>query len=201
MAKLVEMSGAQGRKCFMEIIVKQVTTAEDLDAVLRIQEQGFERELGITLSPMGSSRNGDATHLIARIGLDKEPVGSLCVIDTSENHKLHESFALKFDAPARVARYTLLVALKPSRGLNIPLSMMIEAHRRVIVPREFDYTWLLFDVERAANSFLSRLLGFTSMPETFVSDHGCRCPLVRDERTVRAARIIRKAESYLGQRR
>src|SRR3989441_8003471 len=117
------MSAAQERKCFMEIIVEQVTTAEDLDAVLRIQEQVFERELGITLSPMGPSGNGHTTHLIARIGPDKEPVGSLCVIDTSENHELHESFGLKFDAHARVARYTHLAVLKPYRGMNIPLPM------------------------------------------------------------------------------
>ena len=67
----------------------------------------------------------------------------------------------------------------------------------MIVPRRFDHTWLLFDVERAANSFLSRLLGFTALPETFVSEYGCRCPLVRDERTPRAARFILRAESHL----
>src|SRR5260370_31782370 len=185
----------------MEIIVEQVTTAEDLDAVLRIRDQVFLREMGITLAPFGASENGHATYLVARGGPDKEPVGSLCVLDTSDDHQLHERFGLKFETQAHVGRYTHLAVLKPYRGMDIPLAMMIEAHRRVIVARQFDYTWLLFDVERAANSFLSRLLGFTPMPETFVSDHGCRCPLVRDERTVRAARIIRKAESYLGQRR
>jgi len=184
----------------MEITVEQVTTDEDMDAVLRIRDQVFERELGITLVRSGASMNGHASHLIARVGPNREPVGSLCVIDTSENHELHESFGLKFDAHARVARYTHLAVLKPYRGMNIPLAMMIEAHRRVIVPRQFDYTWLLFDVERAANSFLSRLLGFTPLREAFVSEYGCRCPLVRDERTLRSTQFIVRAESYLARR-
>jgi len=184
----------------MEIIVEQVTTAKDLDAVLRIRDQVFLREMGIRLAPSGPSVNGHVTHLVARIGPDREPVGSLCVLDTSKDHQLHESFGLKFEPSAGVARYTHLAVLKPYRGMNIPLAMMIEAHRRVIVARQFDYTWLLFDVERAANSFLSRLLGFTPMLETFVSEYGCRCPLVRDERTLRSAQFIVRAESYLAQR-
>jgi len=183
----------------MEIIVEQVTTAEDLDAVLRIRDQVFLREMGIRLAPSGASVNGHATHLIARVGRHRKPVGSLCVIDTSENHQLHEGFGLKFEARARVARYTHLAVLKPYREMNIPLAMMVDVHRRVIVPRQFDYTWLLFDVERAANCFLSRLLGFTPLRETFVSEYGCRCPLVRDERTAQSAQLILRAESYLAQ--
>ena len=185
----------------MEIIVEQVTTDADVDAIVRIRDQVFLREMGITLAPFGAAENGHATYLVARGGPDKEPVGSLCILDTSDEHQLHESFGLKFEPQARVARYTHLAVLKPYREMNIPLAMMVEAHRRVIVPLQFDYTWLLFDVERAANCFLSRLLGFTPMPETFVSEYGCRCPLVRDERTVRSAQFIVRAESYLSERR
>src|SRR6266849_8400558 len=184
----------------MEIIVEQVTTDADVDAIVRIRNQVFLREMGITLAPFGASENGHATYLVARGGPDKEPVGSLCVLDTSDDHQLHERFGLKFEPRAGVARYTHLAVLKPYRGMNIPLAIMIEAHRRVIVPRQFDYTWLLFDVERAANSFLSRLLGFAPLSETFVSEYGCRCPLVRDERTLRSAQFIVRAESYLARR-
>ena len=52
------------------------------------------------------------------------------------------------------------------------------------------------DIEKAPNSFLSQL-GFTMFPQTFVSEYGCRCPLVRHERTHEAARAIRQAEVYL----
>jgi hypothetical protein len=96
-----------------------------------------------------------------------------------------------------VARFTHLAVLKPFRGLNIPLAMMLEAHRSVIVPGEFDHTWLLFDIGKAGNSFLTRQLGFTLLSQTFVSEYGCRCPLVRNERSPEAARAIRTAESNL----
>jgi hypothetical protein len=119
------------------------------------------------------------------------------VVDTSDQHQLHESLGLRFDPQARVARFTHLAVLKPYRGKNIPLAMMLEAHRSLIIPGQFDNTWLLFDVEKAANSFLSRQLGFTLLPQTFVSEYGGRCPLVRNERSREAARAIRHAESYL----
>ena len=184
----------------MEILVEQLTNGARLEDINRIRQQVFERELGINLPPLGSSENGHAAYLVARVGPNREPVGSLCVLDTSEDHLLHEGFGLKFEPRARVARYTNLAVLKPYRGMNIPLAMMLEAHRRVVVPRQFDYTWLLFDVARAGNSFLSRLLGFTPLPETFVSEYGCRCPLLRDERTMRSAQFIERAEAYFQQR-
>ena len=183
----------------MEIIVEQVTNDANMDAVLRIRQQVFERERGIKLAPVGSSENGYATYLLARVGPDREPVGSLCVIDTSDNHELHESFGLKFEPQARVARYTHLAVLKPYRGLNIPLAMMLEAQRSVIAPRRFDHTWLLFDVERASNSFLTHLLGFTQLTDTFVSEYGCRCPLVRHERTLRTRQVVGQAEAHFRQ--
>ena len=181
----------------MKINVEQVTNDADVDAIMRIREQVFERELGITLAPSVESENGHATYLLARVGPDKEPVGSLCVLDTSDDNELHRSCGLKFDPRTRVARYTHLAVLKPYRGMNIPLAMMIEAHHMMIVPRQFDYTWLLLDIERAGNSFLARRLGFTPLPQTFVSEYGCRCPLVRDERAPYARQVIRQAEQYL----
>jgi len=116
----------------MEIMAEQVTNDEDVEAIMQIREQVFVRELGITLAPSSASENGWATFLLARVGPDKEPAGSLCVIDTSHDRQLHESFGLKFESKARVARYTHLAVLKPYRGLNIPLVMMLEAYRRVI---------------------------------------------------------------------
>ncbi len=183
----------------MKIIVEQVTSDSAADAIMRIRYQVFEREMGIKLALSGLSENGHATYLLARVGPDQEAVGSLCVTDTSDDHLLHKNFGLEFEPQARVARYTHLAVLKPYRGMNIPLAMMIEAHRSLIVPRQFDYTWLLFDVERAANSFLSARLGFTPLSETFFSEYGYRCPLVRDERTPYARQAIRQAEQYMRQ--
>lgn len=181
----------------MKIVVEQVTNDSDVDAIRRIRHQVFEQELGIKLAFSGESENGHTTYLLARAGLDQEPVGCLCVLDTSGDSELHAKFGLKFGPRARVARYTHLAVLKPYRGMNVPLALMVKAHHSVIVPRQFDYTWLLFDAERAGDSFLSRRLCFKPLPETFVSEFGCRCPLVRDERSPYARQAIRQSEEHL----
>ena len=183
----------------MRITTTQVSTSADTAAMLFIRRAVFEHEMGIKLDSLRPSENGHVTYLLARVGPNQEPVGCLCVLDTTNNHQLHEELGLKFDPQARVARYTHLAVLKSYRGMNIPLAMMLEAHRSVIVPRRFDYTWLLFDVERAAGSFLSRQLGFILLPQTFVSEYGRRCPLVRDENVPQAQHVIDQAEKYLRQ--
>ena len=179
----------------MNIVIQQIANSEDDAAMLEVWKEVFEREMGIELPHDYASSN--TSHWLARLEQSREPVGTLSVVDTSDQHQLHDSLGLRFDPQARVARFTHLAVLKPYRGNNIPLAMMLEAHRSMIVPGQFDNTWLLFDVGRAANSFLSRQLGFTLLPQTFVSEYGCRCPLVRNERSQEAARAIREAESYL----
>ncbi|HJP91105.1 MAG TPA: hypothetical protein VJ875_04065 [Pyrinomonadaceae bacterium] len=179
----------------MDISIEKIRNSDDIAAMFDVWQQVFEREMSIVLPHDSASAN--TSHWLARLSKSREAVGTLSVVDTSRQHQLHESLGLRFEAEARVARFTHLAVLKPYRGMNIPLAMMLEAHRSVIVPRAFDYTWLLFDVGRAAKSFLSRQLGFTLLPQTFVSEYGCRCPLVRNERTPAAARAIRRAESYL----
>ena len=183
----------------MDIVIEQITSSEDVSAMLEVWQQVFEREMGINLPHESASNH--ISHWLTRLEQSREPIGTLSVVDTTGQHQLHDSLGLGFDPRARVARFTHLAVLKPYRGQNIPLAMMLEAHQRMIVPREFDHTWLLFDVEKAANSFLSRQLGFTPLPQTFVSEYGCRCPLVRDERTSQSQRFIRNARIYLEQRR
>src|ERR1051325_9452680 len=184
-----------GKEFVMDIVIEEIASSEDVAAMFEVWKQVFEREMGITLPQ--DSAPGNISHWLARLKQSREAVGTLTVVDTSGRHQLHDSLGLGFDPQARVARFTHLAVLKPFRGLNIPLALILEAHRSVIVPGQFDYTWLLFDVEKAADSFLARQLGFTLLPQTFVSEYGCRCPLVRHERTHGAARAIRTAESYL----
>lgn len=179
----------------MDIVIEQTTSSEDVTAMLEVWQQVFEREMCIML-PQHSASN-HSSHWLARLKQSREPVGTLSVVDTTGQHQLHDSLGLGFYPQTRVARFTHLAVLKPYRGQNIPLAMMLEANRRMIVPGEFDHTWLLFDVEKAAGSFLSRQLGFTLLPQTFVSEYGCRCPLVRNERTHEAVVAIRQAELYL----
>ena len=181
----------------MDIVIRQTASNEDIAEMLEVWEQVFVREMGVVL-PRDSAA-GNISHWLARSALSRKVVGTLSVVDTSDQHQLHQSLGLGFDRQARVARFTHLAVLKPYRGRRIPLAMMLEAHRSVIVPGQFDHTWLLFDVEKAAGSFLSRQLGFKPLPQTFVSEYGCRCPLVREERTPEAEVFIQHAQQYLKQ--
>lgn len=181
----------------MKIIVETVTNSEDEAATRQIRREVFERELGITLAPTEVSDQKAIAHLLARIEPHQDPIGTLSLIDTSGDQLLHESLGLKFDLHAQVARYTHLAVLKPYRGMNVPLMMMLEAHRRFIVPRRIWYTWLLFDAERASKSFLCRRLGFTPLPKTFISAYGCRQPLMRDERAPQSQLVTSQAERFL----
>ena len=179
----------------MDISIEQIQNSDDFAAMLEVWQQVFEREIGIVLPHDSTAVN--TSHWLARSNKSREAVGTLSVVNTSGQQQLHESLELPFDPQARVARFTHLAVLKPFRGMNVPLAMMLAAHRGVIVPGGFDYTWLLFNVEKAAGSFLARQLGFTLLPHAFVSEYGCRCPLVRNERSTEAARAIVNAESYL----
>lgn len=181
----------------MDIVISQTASNEDIAEMLEVWEQVFVREMGVVLPR--DSAPGNISHWLARSALSKKVVGTLSIVDTSDQHKLHDSLGLGFDRQARVARFTHLAVLKPYRGRKIPLAMMLEAHRSAIVPGQFDHTWLLFDVEKAARSFLSLQLGFKPLPQTFVSEYGCRCPLVREEHTPEAELFIQQAERYLKQ--
>ena len=183
----------------MDIVIKQIESSEDFAAMLEVWKQVFEYEMGIRLASDAATNAHTVSHLLARLGPGGQAIGTLGVFDTTNENQLHESLGLKFDRQSRVARFMHLAVLKPYRGMNIPLTMMLEAYRSIIAPRQFDYTWLLFDVERATRSFLLRQVGFKPLPQTFVSEYGCRCPLVRNEHSQEAKRAIRQAELYLKQ--
>jgi GNAT superfamily N-acetyltransferase len=179
----------------VEILIEQVTNDENTRAMMEVRRQVFEREMGIRLAP----DDGKMSHLIARVYPGRQTVGTLSVIDTSGDERLHESHNLGFGPGARAARFTHLAVLRRFRGRSIPAMLMLEAHRLFVAPRRYDYTWLLFDAGRAPTSFLTRLLGFKPKADVFVSEYGRRCPLIRDERAEDAAQALRLAEQFLKQ--
>jgi len=182
----------------MEIVIKAATSGEDKAAIERIRREVFEQEMGIPWSRLAVPAEAEALHLIALAGPNGDPAAALSVIDTSNEHELHQRHRLIFHSGARVARYTQLAVLRNYRGLKIPLMLMLEAHRRFVTPRQFHYTWLLFDAERAGVTFMCKRLGFT-VTEAFDTDYGRSRALVRDERAPSSRRAIRQAEEYLNQ--
>jgi len=183
----------------MKIIIEPVTNNSDEAAILRIRRQVFEREMGIALDYLNGCDQASALHLLARAEPNGDPVAALSVVETSSNQELHQGYGLKFRAGASVARYTQLAVLKPYRGLNIPLRLMLAAHRRFVVPNQFDYTWLLFDAERVASSSMHRWLAFIPSENVFMSEYGRSRTLVRDERAPQSEQAVWRAEQYVEQ--
>jgi len=183
----------------MEIIIESVTTDENEGAMLRIRLEVFQREMGIEPGRLTVPDSSRSFHLIARAGPVSDAVAALSVVDTSGHHELHEGYGLRFHVRARVARYTQLAVLRPYRGMNIPLMLMLEAHRRFVAPGQFDYTWLLFDAHRAASSLMCKWLGFAPGEGAFESEYGLSRTLLRDERAPQSEQAICRTEQYVEQ--
>jgi hypothetical protein len=186
------------RRDVMEIVIKPATSGDDRDAMFRIREEVFEREWGIALAQLRAYDGTSALHLLALVEPGECPVATLTVVDTSGDQQLHESYGLSFDPQTRAARYTQLAVIKPYRGMDIPVRMILEAHHRFVVPGRFDYTWLLFDARRAASSSLCQWLAFSASEKAFASEYGFSRSLVRDESASRCKQAIRRVERYFG---
>jgi hypothetical protein len=182
----------------MEIVIKPATSDEERDAMFCIRQEVFEREWGIALAQLRANDETRALHLLALVEPGEYPVAVLTVVDTSGDQQLHESYRLGFAPQTRAARYTQLAVLKPYRGMDIPVRMILEAHHRFVVPSRFDYTWLLFDARRAASSSLCQWLAFSASEQAFASEYGFSRSLVRDESAPRCKQAIRRVERYFG---
>jgi GNAT superfamily N-acetyltransferase len=136
--------------------------------------------------------------LVARVESTGEPVGVMAVVETTGNTSLHASFGLPFRLDHPSARYTQLAVLKPYRGMDIPLRLIMEAKRRFVHPAGIRYTWLLFDGDRTSTScFLCRGLGFQAGARTYRSEYGRVRVLSRDEMRPTASEADLIAQDYL----
>ena len=184
----------------MKFIIKQVTNnSEEIGTMFRIRHEVFEREHGVAMATLQVFDQTNTLHLLALVEPGGEPAAVLTVVDTSGNDQLHESYGLKFEPGARVARYTQLAVLEQYRGMGIPLRLIFEAHHKFIVPGQFDYSWLLFDAERATSSSLCRWLAFIPSAQAFPSEYGLSRSLVREESALRSRQAIRQVQRYFEQ--
>jgi hypothetical protein len=179
------------------MIIEMATSKEDLLSMLRIRQQVFEYEMGLTLPPLSASGGLAAAHVIARAELTGEPVAALTVMDTTNEVDLCEQYGLHLGPEARTARYTQLAVIKPYRGMNLPLMLILKAHYHFVAPGEFTHTWVLFDSKRAANSSLCERLGFSAGARVFHSQLGITRILVRDERSAFCEQALRQTHQYL----
>jgi hypothetical protein len=180
----------------MEIIIESAVNDHDLAAMRRVREQVFTREMGIDLPDLTADQF-DIFHLLARRVPCGEVVAALSVVETSGDDELHHRYNLPFQPAACVARYTQLAVLRHCRGAYIPLKLILEAHRRFVAPNYFDYTWLLFDAERAASSHLCRWLAFELGTQVYLTEYGRSRTLVRHECTMQAHAAVRDARELV----
>jgi predicted GNAT family N-acyltransferase len=181
---------------FMEITIESVVNEQDLAALQQVREQVFTHEMGIKLPHLMASQS-DIFHLLARRDPDGEVIATMSVVETSGDEELHHRYNLPFQPGARVARYTQLAVLRHCRGMHIPLKLILEAHRRFVAPNYFDYTWLLFDAERASSSHLHRWLAFDLGTQVYLTEYGMSRTLVRYECTMQAHAAIRRARELV----
>lgn len=179
----------------MEIVIELAANELDQAAIRRVRQEVFAREMGLALPPLATT--DAALHLLARAQISGAVVAALSVIETSGDDALHRRYGLDFPSGARVARYTQMAVLRPFRGLSLPLRLILEAHRRFVAPGLFDYTWLLFDAERAASSQLCRQLAFTPSAQIWATEYGRSRTLVRDEAAPPARAAMRRAAEFV----
>jgi hypothetical protein len=155
--------------------------------------------MGLELPEPGARDSDRVLHLLARNEEGGDPFATLSVVETSEDQDLTDKYGLDFSSGELTARYTQLAVLKSYRGMSIPLMMIMEGHRRFVVPRQIDYTWLLFDAGRAAESSMCRLLSFVPSERVLESEYGSSRALVRHEMSPRSIAANRAAEKFLDQ--
>jgi GNAT superfamily N-acetyltransferase len=163
------------------IIVKPALSDSCKQAAAAIERQVFSDELGIVLPNGRSSAGTPAFQLLAETSQFSTPVGSLSVVDTTDNDGLHEQFGLVFDKGARVARLTRLAVLRPYRGQGIPLKLMREAYRLFVWPRHFEFTWLTFDAAKAKSCSYCSVLDYQMGSKVFDAEYGRVRVLLRKE--------------------
>jgi len=123
------------------------------------------------------------------------------ILDTTSNRTLQEKYDLPFDRFDQVARYTYMAVLKPYRGLNLPLYLLLEARQLYVIPRGFTYTWLLFPADRAMSSTFCTTLGFSIQTPVVYGEQGRSRVLLRNEKSHEAHVADMQTRCFLDSRR
>lgn len=184
----------------MQIDVHLIRGGPEERLAAAIEYAVFEKEMGLSLSRLNCGSTGLTCRLIARDRQTGEPVGTMRVVETTGNDELYRLYGLRAVADTKTARYTRLAVLPEYRGIDIPLTMMVEARRNVIVPNGFRHTWLLFNADRASSSAISKVLAYRAGSRTFECGYGVCRTLVRDEASDTARSANEFAELYLRSR-
>jgi hypothetical protein len=170
----------------MKIRMEAVTNIGQEVAAARVRREVFGTEWAIELSRIARDELSRAKQLIVRVLPDDEVVATVAILDTTGNRILHEKYEVPFSSSERVARYTHMAVLKPYRGLNLPLHMLLEARQLFIIPGGFTCTWLLFPAEMAMSSTFCTTLGYSASARIVNGEQGRSRVLLRNEKSQEA---------------
>ncbi len=146
-----------------------------------IRQQVFGNEWGLVLPRIASYPAERRLTVLAREAASGRQAAALTVVETTGDSALHARLGLRFPAGARAARYTQLAVLVPYRGMDLPARLILEARRLFVAPRNIEFTWLLFDADRAESCSLCRHLGFRAGSRTYHTEYGSSRVLTREE--------------------
>jgi GNAT superfamily N-acetyltransferase len=172
------------RKAIPNIRIEAVTTNQQWAEMLGIRTQVFTIEHGFTFTPLPGPGERGVWHFLARDNHDA--VGTLSVIDTTRDRRVHQRCHLRFGENDCVARYTQLAILKSYRKRGI-FQMLIEAAQSAVIrPSGFSVEWLLYPAAHARTSVLTRCLGFAAQAPLLTMEFGVCHALIRRASSVAA---------------
>jgi acyl carrier protein len=170
------------RREIPNIRIEAATTSKQWAEMLAIRNQVFSVECGFTVKPLPGPGVRGVWHLLARDNHDA--IGTLSMVDTTEDRYVCQRYRLNFGEHERVVRYAQLAILKPYRKRGI-FEMLIETARSTVIrPNGFAAGWLLCPAARTLSSMLTRYLGFSAEGPVLATEFGkCRV-VVRRELTL-----------------
>ena len=179
----------------MEIAAAQ--NDADLDAIEYLEDQVFRKEMRVRL-PQFQPNGSPMLRLLARLKPNDDVAGTLTIVETTDNHYLHQRCHLPALPGQRIARYTRLAVLPHHRGRGLAIRLMLEAHKHWVVPNGIDETWLLLDNRRAPHSLIGSVLGFSCGDAPIRSEYGMCRLMSRNERSQDAIAATHRGWAFIG---
>jgi len=164
------------------IRIEAATTSQQWAEVTGIRTQVFTMEYGFSFQTLPGPGEKGVWHFLARD--NHEAVGTLSVVDTTGDRKVHQRYHLNFAENDRVARYSQLAILKAHRKRGIFKMLIDFAQSTVIRTNGFTVGWFLYPAAHARSSVLTESLGFTSQHPLLITEFGRCHVLIRRESTV-----------------
>lgn len=163
-----------------DVTIEAVTTNQQWLEMLGLRTQIFTVEHGFSFQTLPGPGSAGIWHFLARE--NRDAIGTLSVVDTTGDHRLHRGYRLSFGATDRVARYAQLALLKPYRRRGIFKRLIETALASVIQPNGFNVGWLLYPAAQARTCVLTQSLGFSAEDPLLTTEFG-RCRVLTRRET------------------